>query len=208
MVFSREKGDVGSSSPPPPAPLQSVPVLEWLRSIHPDLCQYAVPMQEWWERRAEFSPVTTASIVMYCACPLDAPALYARRRLEDIADYTCMAKQHRTAFFPAAEELISHRDIPQPLPAGVHPSVREWLRSILPELEASRYAKGLQRWWHEIHDPYGDPRSPDLPDRWTEDDLLRLIIYAQMEDSHADVFFSSTGGGSLPMRCAQRARGL
>ena len=55
---------------------------------------------------------------MYCACPLDAPALYARRRLEDIADYTCMAKQHRTAFFPAAEELISHRDIPQPLPAG------------------------------------------------------------------------------------------
>ena len=173
------------------APLRSVPVLEWLRSIHPELCRYAVPMQEWWQREVEFSPVTTASIVMYCACPLGAPALYARRRLEDIADYTCMAKQHRAAFVPAAEELIiSHRDIPQPLPAGIHPSVREWLRSILPELEASRYAKGLQRWWHWIHS-YRDVRSPDLPDHWTEDDLLDLIIDAQMEDSHADVFFST-----------------
>ena len=81
------------------APLQSVPVLEWLRSIRPDLSQYAAPMQEWWEAVAGRTPLTTASIVAYCACPLDAPhpARYERIQLEDIADYTRMTQQHRAA---------------------------------------------------------------------------------------------------------------
>ena len=108
-------------------------------------------MQEWWEAVAERTPLATANIVVYCACPLTAPhpARYERTQLEDIADYTRMTKQHRAAFIPAAVALLSQRGITQPTPAGVHPSVQEWLRSILPELESAWYAIRFQQWWHD-----------------------------------------------------------
>ena len=130
-------------------------------------------MQEWWEAVAERTPLDTASIVAYCACPLDAPhpARYERVQLEDIADYTRMTKQHRAAFIPAAEALLSQRDIPQPTPAGVHPSVQEWLRSFLPELESAWYAIRFQQWWKAAQSDTQDPCLANFPDHWTKYDL-------------------------------------
>ena len=191
------------------APVQSVPVLEWLRSIHPELSQYAAPMQEWWECAAERTPLTTASIVVFCACPLDAPhpARYERDHLEDIADYTRMTKQHRAAFIPAAVALLSQRGITQPTPAGVHPSVQEWLRSILPELESARYAIGFQQWWDYAKSVRG---TAYFPDHWTKCDLQDIADnFSYMTESHKTVFlltaeqqllrrpFDDTGGDLL-----------